>query len=667
MKVVNKDDICNEAIEQTDDEGEQQPAEHGGVSLSGVAKLSLDDNDKKSDVKVKLDCAGAYSADCIKAKSPESSSPIKAKGPFVLKGNLALADDPFASPPRNSSSENGAAQTSTATHKRSSENRGSDSSNWRRSGSSLDNQDSHSEEKSDHVIKKVHNEAGDKALFDDKFLPEGANDEVASATLVKDENSQSIFPPSCCVFVANLLQSESEESLQVAVTQIFREYGSVYVKIRRDGKQMPFAFCQYTTPEHAERAIREGRGRLIKGRPCRCEKAKAHRLFFVERKYGAVVTPQEVLSLFETFGTITQCYTATPVERTSLNLNEGVILEFELYDVGQAAFAAFRNHDVYKIQAVAGMASTPPRPTRHVSTSSADRDYLDRYEVDRRSIFVGNLPMSTTEAQIAQLFEHYGTINNIVVREATSKYDGAEKFCFAFVEFNSAVAVTRAIPAKNGFSFGGKVLRVSQKDPDAATKKRSAHSRGLSISAYGSSPQSPHEHRRGSESISQMSPAAFQAQNVMPPSNQQYGAPPFSPMSFASPGSTLYHDGNGQYFAATTSYNQPQYAYYGYPAVPSTPTSPTYTTAPPPSVASGSPMAYPSGYSYYNGQYVVNPYSPMGMPAPSYGGYHQPQQVASFNDTGATSNGETVHEDRSATPTPAGHGSATTEPTLESQ
>jgi hypothetical protein len=62
-------------------------------------------------------------------------------------------------------------------------------------------------------------------------------------------------------------------------------------------------------------------------------------LFFVERKYGAVVTPQEVLSLFEPFGTITQCYTATPVERTSLNLNEGVILEFELYDVGQAAFA----------------------------------------------------------------------------------------------------------------------------------------------------------------------------------------------------------------------------------------------------------------------------------------------------------------------------------------
>lgn len=45
---------------------------------------------------------------------------------------------------------------------------------------------------------------------------------------------------------SSLLQSESEESLQMAVTQIFREFGPVYVKIRRDAKQMPFAFCQYT-------------------------------------------------------------------------------------------------------------------------------------------------------------------------------------------------------------------------------------------------------------------------------------------------------------------------------------------------------------------------------------------------------------------------------------
>ena len=45
--------------------------------------------------------------------------------------------------------------------------------------------------------------------------------------------------------LGSLLQSETDESLEVAVTQVFREFGSVWVKIRRDGKQMPFAFCQY--------------------------------------------------------------------------------------------------------------------------------------------------------------------------------------------------------------------------------------------------------------------------------------------------------------------------------------------------------------------------------------------------------------------------------------
>jgi RNA recognition motif-containing protein len=70
------------------------------------------------------------------------------------------------------------------------------------------------------------------------------------------------------------------------------------------------------------------------------------------------------------------------------------------------------------------MGPAPLRPTRHVITPSADREYLDRYEVDRRSIFIGNLPSSTTESQIGQLFQHYGTINNIDIREGISKYNG---------------------------------------------------------------------------------------------------------------------------------------------------------------------------------------------------------------------------------------------------
>jgi len=152
----------------------------------------------------------------------------------------------------------------------------------------------------------------------------------------------------------------------MAVTQLFREFGPVFVKIRRDAKQMPFAFCQYTKQEHAERAIKEGRGRLIKGRPCRCEKAKAHRKFpfplqhrrlilreeffvdnvarkpgqfFVERKFGPVVTPAEVIELLDSFGRIEDCYIATQSERSFMGLGEGVMVLFAMYDDGQAAYS----------------------------------------------------------------------------------------------------------------------------------------------------------------------------------------------------------------------------------------------------------------------------------------------------------------------------------------
>src|ERR1700712_1354283 len=45
--------------------------------------------------------------------------------------------------------------------------------------------------------------------------------------------------------LTSLLSTEDEEQLEFAVTKVFREYGVVFVKIRRDRQNMPFAFCQY--------------------------------------------------------------------------------------------------------------------------------------------------------------------------------------------------------------------------------------------------------------------------------------------------------------------------------------------------------------------------------------------------------------------------------------
>lgn len=106
---------------------------------------------------------------------------------------------------------------------------------------------------------------------------------------------------------------------------------------------------------------------MIKGRPCRCEKAKAHRklpflyvsqktdsslgLFFVERKFGPVCTPTEVRSLLQPYGNIEFCYTASHVERTALNLGEGVIVQFQLYDDGQNAQSVSSSISSFLLQA----------------------------------------------------------------------------------------------------------------------------------------------------------------------------------------------------------------------------------------------------------------------------------------------------------------------------
>ena len=50
----------------------------------------------------------------------------------------------------------------------------------------------------------------------------------------------------CSANLDSLTQSDTDDQLEYAVTQAFQQFGNVYVKIRRDARQMPFAFAQYT-------------------------------------------------------------------------------------------------------------------------------------------------------------------------------------------------------------------------------------------------------------------------------------------------------------------------------------------------------------------------------------------------------------------------------------
>lgn len=77
-------------------------------------------------------------------------------------------------------------------------------------------------------------------------------------------------------------------------------------------------------------------------------------------------------------------------------------------------------------------------------------------------IYVGNLPFSSTEAELRQLFEQYGTVVSaqIVMDRETGRSRG-----FAFVEMADAGQASAAITATNGYNLGGRPLQVNEARP----------------------------------------------------------------------------------------------------------------------------------------------------------------------------------------------------------
>jgi hypothetical protein len=66
-------------------------------------------------------------------------------------------------------------------------------------------------------------------------------------------------------------------------------------------------------------------------------------LFFLERKYGPAITPDEVSHLLRGFGKLDFIRPANAFELAQLNLNEGVMVQFQMYDDGQAALQVSRS------------------------------------------------------------------------------------------------------------------------------------------------------------------------------------------------------------------------------------------------------------------------------------------------------------------------------------
>ncbi len=75
-----------------------------------------------------------------------------------------------------------------------------------------------------------------------------------------------------------------------------------------------------------------------------------------------------------------------------------------------------------------------------------------------KTIYVGNLPFTSSESDIRELFEPHGTVHTV---KLVSDRETGRPRGFGFVEMD-ADGATAAISALNGNEYGGRALRVDE-------------------------------------------------------------------------------------------------------------------------------------------------------------------------------------------------------------
>src|ERR1700757_811075 len=77
-------------------------------------------------------------------------------------------------------------------------------------------------------------------------------------------------------------------------------------------------------------------------------------------------------------------------------------------------------------------------------------------------LYVGNLPYSTSEEDLRNLFSQYGNVESVAV--ITDRETGRSKG-FGFVEFGDDNEARNAISALSGQEYGGRALTVNEARP----------------------------------------------------------------------------------------------------------------------------------------------------------------------------------------------------------
>lgn len=114
-----------------------------------------------------------------------------------------------------------------------------------------------------------------------------------------------------------------------------------------------------------------------------------------------------------------------------------------------------------------------------------------------KNLYVGNLPHSTNEADLRNVFEPFGAVEKVSV--VTDRDTGRSRG-FAFVEMTDSSAADKAIASLNGTELGGRTLTVNEARPKAERPRNAGRgfgrgSGGRGGDDYRGHPRQPREPR----------------------------------------------------------------------------------------------------------------------------------------------------------------------------
>lgn len=111
--------------------------------------------------------------------------------------------------------------------------------------------------------------------------------------------------------------------------------------------------------------------------------------------------------------------------------------------------------------------------------------FNDEPQVNPKKLFVGNLPWSTTEEDLREVFAQFGELaEENGIRLITDRMSGRSKG-IAFVEYTTEEAAQAALEGTQGLELDGRVVNVSIARPPKPREERGSGGFGGSRGGFG--------------------------------------------------------------------------------------------------------------------------------------------------------------------------------------